>query len=178
MKQTLLLVFLFGTLLSCKNKSATEQTKTDTTAKLNYPFKPKYSLKWEPGDEKNALMVLNCLKKYIAGDVKGAAENFADTVTFIGDQFYFKGKRDSLVSILSQIRGDMTSLSKEFDTWITTYYPEKKDTWVTLWYVEKWTDKKGKKDSLYYTDDVLIKDGKIQVYDEKIRRYPEPVVKK
>ena len=72
----------------------------------------------------------------------------------------------------------MTSLSKEFDSWMTTYYPDKKHTWVTLWYVEKWTDKKGKKDSLYYTDDVLLKNGKIMVYDEKKRRFPEPVVKK
>jgi hypothetical protein len=178
MKQSLLLLIVCAGLFSCKNKSNTDQDTADTTAKLNYPFKPRYSIKWQPGDEKNALIVLNCLKKYVDGDVKGAAENFADTAEFIGDQFYFKGKRDSLVTILSQIRGDMTSVSKEFDSWMTTYYPDKKDTWVTLWYVEKWTDKKGKKDSLYYVDDVLLRDGKIRVYDEKIRRYPEPAAKK
>jgi hypothetical protein len=54
----------------------------------------------------------------------------------------------------------------------------KKDTWVTLWYVEKWTDKKGKVDSLYYTDDVLMRNGKIISYDEKIRRYPPSAEKK
>lgn len=169
------LFFLFAIcliLFSCKNKSATDQSKADTTAKLNYPFKPRYSINWQPGDEKNALIVLNCLKKYVDGDVKGAAENFADTAEFIGDQFYFKGRRDSLVAILSQIRGDMTNVSKEFDSWMTTYYPDKKDTWVTLWYTERWTEKKGKKDSLYYVDDVKLRNGKILVYDEKIRRFP------
>lgn len=64
------------------------------------------------------------------------------------------------------------TVTKEFDSWMTTYYPDKKDTWVTLWYVEKWTDKKGKKDSLYYVDDVLLKNGKILVYNEKIRHFP------
>jgi hypothetical protein len=165
-------------LFSCESKSTNDQTGADTTTKLNYPFKAKYSLNWQKGDEKNALIVLTCLKKYVAGDVKGAVENFADTCEFIADQFHFKGKRDSLVTILSGIRGDMTSLSKEFDTWITTYYPEKKDTYVTLWYTEKWTDKKGKKDSLFYTDDALLKNGKILVYDEKIRRFPPAIVKK
>jgi len=178
MKQSLLLLFIGIMLFSCKSKSNTDQSKADTSAKLDYPFTPRYSINWQKGDEKNALIVLNCLKKYVAGDVKGAVENFADTVEFIGDQFYFKGKRDSLVKIFSQIRGDMASISKNFDSWMTTYYPDKKETWVTLWYVEKWTDRKGKSDSLYYVDDVLLRDGKVRVYDEKIRRYPESAAKK
>lgn len=178
MKPTLFLLLICLVLFSCKNQSAPYQTKTDTAAKFNYPFKPKYSINWQAGDEKNALIVLNCLKKYVDGDMKGTFENFADTVEFVGDQFYFKGKRDSLVKIFTEIRSAYTTLSKEFESWMTVYYPDKKDTWVTLWYTEKWTDKKGKKDSLVYTDDVLVKDGKIKVYDEKIRHFPEPVTKK
>ena len=178
MKQTTLLFMMICILLfSCKSKSDTDQVKSDTATKLTYPFTPKYSINWQPGDEKNAVIVLNCLKKYLAGDMKGTIENFADTVEFISDQFYFRGKKDSLANILGQVRGNMVSVSKTFDSWMTTYYPDKKDTWVTLWYLEKWTDKKGKTDSLYYTDDVKLKNGKILVYDEKIRRYP-PAIKK
>jgi hypothetical protein len=173
MKRSLLLLVVCAAFMGCKQKTVIEQPKTDSTAKLDFPFKPKYSINWEKGDEKNALIVLNCLKKYVAGDVKGAAENFADTVSFTGDDFYFRGKRDSLVAILSLVRGDMTDVSKEFDSWMTTYYPDKKDTWVTLWYTEKWTDKKGEKDSLYYVDDVLLRNGKILSYDEKIRHFPK-----
>jgi hypothetical protein len=181
MKQPLCILFVLSIVFfSCKNKSSTDQTTGSTTKKdtLNYPFKARYSINWQPGDEKNALIVLNCLKKYVAGDVKGAVENFADTVIFIGDQFYFSGKKDSLVKILEQTRGDMAIVSKEFDSWMTTYYPDKKDTWVTLWYTEKWTDKKGKKDSVYYVDDVMLRNGKILTYDEKIRRFAEPIAKK
>jgi hypothetical protein len=76
------------------------------------------------------------------------------------------------------MRGDMATISKDFDSWMTVYYPDKKDTWVTLWFTERWTGKKGKKDSLYYTDDVLVKDGKIRVYDERIRRFQETPAKK
>jgi hypothetical protein len=176
MKQSLLLILVCVALYSCKSKTS-EQATTDTTTKINYPFKPKYSINWQQGDPKNALIVLNCLKKYVAGDVSGAAENFADTVEFRGDQFEFWGKKDSLVKILSQVRGDMLTVSKEFDSWETSYCPDKKDTWVTLWYTEKWTDKKGKKDSLYYVDDVMLRNGKILVYDEKIRHFPEPAKK-
>ena len=180
MKQINLLFFIGLCVLffSCKSKTDTSQTKSDTTAKLTYPFTPRYSINWQPGDEKNAVIVLNCLKQYLAGDMKGAIENFADTVEFIGDQFYFKGKKDSLAAILGEERGNMASVSKTFDSWMTTYYPDQKDTWVTLWYVEKWTDKKGKTDSLYYTDDVKLRNGKILVYDEKIRRYPPPAISK
>jgi hypothetical protein len=178
MKQSLILVILCIALFSCKSKTADEQAKTDSPTKIDYPFTPRYSINWQPGDPKNALIVLNCLKKYVAGDLKGAFENFADTVTFWGDQFYFKGKKDSLMKIFTPTRESFATLSKDFDTWATIYYSDKKETWVTLWYTERWTDKKGKKDSLVYVDDVLLRNGKILEYDEKMRRFPEPAMKK
>lgn len=76
------------------------------------------------------------------------------------------------------MRSASASVSREFDSWMTTYYPDKKDTWVSLWYIEKMRGKNGKKDSVYYTGDVLIKDGKIRIYDEKMRRYATPPAKK
>ena len=60
--------------------------------------------------------------------MKGAIKNFADTAEFISDQFYFKGKKDSLAAILGQVRGEMTTLSKTFNTWQTSYDPGKKES--------------------------------------------------
>jgi hypothetical protein len=177
MKQTLLLFALCAVLFSCKSKPGTDVAAGDTTAKLNYPFKPRYSINWQPGDEKNALMVLNCLKKYVDGDIKGCVENFADTSEFIADQFYFKGSKDSLIKMITDMRAASTTISKDFDSWMTLYYTDKKETWVTLWYTERMTDKNGKKDSVYYVDDVMIKDGKIRIYDEKMRRFAPPAKK-
>ena len=154
--------------------SSQSEAKTDsavTKEQLSYPFTAKYSINWRPGDEKNALLVLNCLKKYVDGDIKGCISYFADTSEFIADKFYFKGSRDSLENVIRSMRHASAAVSKNFDSWMTLYYPDKDDTWVTLWYTEKMTDKQGKVDSIYYTDDVLVKNGKILLYDEKQRLF-------
>lgn len=176
MKKYLLFAFLSVVFFSCNNEPKTVEVTTNSVAKkdsLTFPFTAKYSLNWQPGDERNALLVLNCLQKYVAGDVKGCVAAFADTAEFKADNFDYKGSRDSLEPIIAAMRGASVSVSKVFDSWMTTYYPDKKETWVTLWYTEKMTDKNGKRDSIYYTDDVLVKNGKIVLYDEKQRRFPK-----
>jgi len=182
MKQTLFLVSLFAfVLISCQSESKQAPAKSDSTVAkgaILYPFTPKYSINWQPGDEKNALIVLNCLKHYVDGDMKGAFADLADTVEFYNDGFHFSGRKDSLQAIISAERNGLASVSKVFDTWLTAYYPDNGDTWVTLWYTEITTDKKGVTDSLFYVDDVLIKNGKIKEYDEKMRHFPKPTAKK
>ena len=175
MKTFLLFIMACVILCSCNNTTKTAAVKKDS---INFPFKAKYSINWQPGDEKNALLVLNCLKKYVAGDAKGAAAYFADTAGFVADKFRFWGSRDSLTKIITDMRNASVTVSKDFDSWMTTYYPDKKETWVTLWYTERTTDKQGKKDSIYFTDDVMLRNGKIVLYDEKQRLFPEPVKKK
>lgn len=176
MKQLFFVLVFSSAFAGCNTETGSGTAKTDTTTAkeaIVYPFTPRYSMKWQPGDEKNALTVLNCLKHYVDGDMKGAVADFADSVEFLANKFSFKGSKDSLAAILGAIRADYSSVSKVFETWITTYYPDKDDTWVTLWYTETWTDKKGKTDSLSYVDDVLIKNGKIVLYDEKQRAFPD-----
>ncbi|RCH55606.1 hypothetical protein DJ568_06855 [Mucilaginibacter hurinus] len=163
----LLSIILLSACYQKKNKS-NDNIPTDS---LNYPFKTNYGINWVKGDEKNALVVLNYLKKYVDGDIKGGLQNFADTVIFTSDNFYYEGTRDSLAIILSAERAKQVTVLKDFETWLTAYYPDKDDTWVTLWYTEKWTDKTGKQDSLNYIDDVLVKDGKIVKYQENVRHY-------
>ncbi|MBS1918394.1 MAG: hypothetical protein JST87_19165 [Bacteroidetes bacterium] len=175
MKHFLPLIFLCVVIASCNNGTQTSETKTDTTAKketYTYPFTAKYSLNWQPGDEKNAVLALTSFKKYIDGDVKGSFDYFADSIEFIADKFYFKGKKDSLMAMMIPMRAAAATMSLEPDTWLTAYYPDKGDTWVTVWSLQKWTDKKGKADSVYLVDDILIKNGKIAQIDEKQREFP------
>ncbi len=177
MKQLLLFIFLCTLLWSCNSGTKPADAKTDGTAKketYTYPFTAKYSLNWQPGDEKNAVMALGSFKKYLDGDVKGAFADFADSVEFIADKFHFIGKKDSLQAMFTPMRAGYASMSFEPDTWLTCYYPDKNDTWVTVWGTQKWTDKKGKMDSVYLTDDILVKNGKIAQVDEKQRMFPEP----
>jgi len=169
---SIFVVFLFG----CNSNQDQSGAKSDSAVakeQLSYPFTPKYSINWRPGDEKNALLVLDCLKKYVDGDIKGCVSYFADTAAFIADKFYYRGSRDSLEGVIGSMRNASASVSKNFDSWMTLYYPDKDDTWVTLWYTEKMTDHQGKVDSIYYTDDVLVKNGKIVEYDEKQRLFPK-----
>ncbi len=92
MKRLLLLTTLALLIFGCRNRSDLDAAKTNTT-KLAYPFKPAYSINWQPGDEKNALIVLNSLKKYASGDVKGAFDNYADSITFLATIFILKAKK-------------------------------------------------------------------------------------
>ena len=177
MKQFLFMILSCIVLVSCNNQAKQDEVKTDSTAKkepLVYPYTAKYSLNWQPGDEKYAVLALNTMKKYTDGDVKGCFSYFADSVEFIADKFHFKGTKDSLEKMMSPMRSGLTSMAFVPDTWITTYYPDKNDTWVTVWSTETWTDKKGKTDSVYLVDDILIKNDKIAQIDEKQRMFPEP----
>jgi hypothetical protein len=180
-KKSLFLVFLSVAFFGCGSEPKNDEAKTDSTAKkepLVYPFTAKYSLNWQPGDEKNAVLALTSFKKYVDGDVKGAFDYFSDSIEFIMDKFHFVGKKDSLVAMMTPMRAQMASMSVQPDTWITAYYPDKKETWVTVWSTQTWTDKKGKMDSIYLVDDILIKDGKILEVDEKQREFPVPKMKK
>jgi hypothetical protein len=181
MKKILALVFISAAFFGCGSEPKKDEAKTDSTAKkepLVYPFTAKYSLNWQPGDEKNAVLALTSFKKYVDGDVKGAFDYFADSIEFIADKFHFVGKKDSLVAMMIPMRAEMTSMSVQPDTWLTAYYPDKNETWVTVWSTQTWTDKKGKTDSVYLVDDILIKDGKIHEVDEKQREFPVPKMKK
>jgi len=181
MKKTLISILAGLAIYGCNQPAKEEAPKSDTVAKkeaYTYPFSAKYSINWQPGDEKNAVLVLNSFKKYLDGDVKGSFEAFADSIEFIADKFYFKGTKDSLLAMFTPMRAQAASMSFVPDTWLTAYYPDKNETWVTVWGVQKVTDKKGKTDSVYLTDDILIKDGKIAQIDEKKRDYPAPKPKK
>ena len=178
MKKILLFWLTAGLLVACTSKtSTTEATTADSsgTAKkesLAYPYTPKYSINWQPGDEKYSVIALESLKKYTDGDVKGSMKDWADTIEIVLDKMQFKGTKDSVTSIFTKERAIFAEMVVEPDSWQTVYFPDKKESWVTIWYKQKWSDKKGKKDSAYFVDDLLVKDGKIALLDEKQRYYP------
>jgi hypothetical protein len=181
-KKSFLFIFLSSIIFGCgTNEPKKEEAKTDSMAKkvvLDYPYTAKYSLNWQPGDEQNAVVVLNSIKKYMDGDIAGSFSDFADSITFVADKFLFTGTKDSLINLMTPMRAQIASMTFQPDTWLTAYYPDKNDTWVTVWGVQKWILKNGKTDSFYIAEDVRLKDGKIQEIDEKMRMFAEPKAKK
>jgi hypothetical protein len=182
MKKSFLFIFSGVLLFGCNsNEPKQEEAKTDSVAKkevLNYPYTATYSLNWQPGDEKNAVVVLNSIKKYMDGDIKGSFSDFGDSITFLADAFHFSGTKDSLEKLMTPMRAQVSLMTFQPDTWLTAYYPDKQDTWVTVWGVQKWTLKNGTTDSFYIAEDVRLKDGKILEIDEKMRSYQKPKPKK
>jgi len=175
MRKPIFLMFVIVLFSYCKNNDKSKPTEPvfDTTTKYNYPYTPKHPVKWKVGDQKYSVLVLNFLKKYIGRDVKGEMEYLADSLEFKADKFYFKGKKEKLYPKLKRFRKYRHNITTNFEKWMSAYYPESKDSRVTVWYLEKWENSVGKKDSIYYTDDVLLRQGKIVVFDEKIRHFPE-----
>jgi hypothetical protein len=170
------LVFLGCGSEETKQEEAVTENKPEKEV-LVYPYKAKTSLNWVPGDEKNAVLVLESFKKYHDGDVKGTFAYFADSVEFISDRFYYKGNKDKLEGLITKVRANDATLSFEPDGWSTLYYPDQDDTWVTVWGMQRWTDKKGIADSAYIKNDFVVKKGKITKVDEKWRQF-EPIKRK
>lgn len=146
--------------------SATEETP-------DYPFQLKEAYKdWQPGNKKNAWVVMKMLKAWETKNVSECASYFGDSVRLQLDYFEKVVKHDSLPAMLEESLADFASVKIQMDDWESVISKDQKEEWVTLWYKQSWVDKKGKADSLVITDDAKIVNGKIVVFDEKIRHFP------
>jgi len=165
--------------VSCNNQVSSESARGDTTAtssseKVDYAYLPKNHEpdNWERGDQKNVALVLASLKAFENKNVEEALKAFADSVEWAFDNFDAKISKDSLRSMFNGFWKNTTSMTIDMDDYEAVVSKDKKNNWVSLWYKQKWTDAKGKTDSVYMMDDVKIEDGKITVLDEKSRHYP------
>ncbi|TWV93343.1 hypothetical protein [Chitinophaga pinensis] len=105
-------------------------------------------------------------------NVAECASYFGDSVRLQLDYFQKVVRHDSLPAMLEQSLADFASVKIEMDDWESVISKDQQEEWVTLWYKQSWVDKKGKADSLAITDDAKIVNGKIVLFDEKIRHFP------
>ena len=182
MKQ-LFFISCVALLTACNNGTATQTTKDSVSTstagmaeKKNLPEMP-YTLEkpyqnWQTGDPNHALTVMTALKAFESGDIAKCMNGFADTVKLYMDNMEGTFSRDSLAKMFTAERGSMANMKVTMTDWESVISSDKKEEWVTLWYKEAWTDKKGKTDSISYTDDFFMKNGKIAVLSEAVRHYP------
>jgi hypothetical protein len=157
-----------------------ESTTTDSakagmesTEDVTYPYTLDKPYKnWKPGDKKNTMVLLNMLKAWETKNVTECASYFGDSVDLAVDYYHKVIKHDSIPAMLERSWADYENLKIKMDDWESVISEDKKDEWVTVWYKQSWTDKKGKADSLAIVNDAKIVNGKIIVFDEKVRHFP------
>ena len=148
-------------------ESSSEEVKYPYT--LDKPYK-----NWQPGDKKNTQVVLNMLKAWETKNAAECASYFGDSVDLSLDYFHKVIQHDSLTAMLEHSWEDYATVNLKMDDWESVISEDKKDEWVTVWYKQTWTDKKGKMDSMAVVNDAKIVNGKIVVFDEKVRHFPAP----
>ncbi|MCF6406980.1 hypothetical protein L3C95_29035 [Chitinophaga filiformis] len=182
MKPFLSLSCLILLVTACNNpERKTETMGTDSTKaatesssdEMNYPYTLDKPYKnWKPGDKKHTLTVLKMLKAWETKNAAECASYFGDSVDLAVDYFHKVIPHDSLISMLEDSWKDYPNVRLKMDDWESVISDDKKHEWVTVWYKQTWTDSKGKTDSLAVVNDAKIVNGKIVVFDEKIRHFP------
>jgi hypothetical protein len=156
-----------------KDSMATAVTTAPAATVTDYPYtleKPWQN--WQAGDPQLAVTALKALRNFETGDIAASMVNFADSVELRFDYLHAKLSKDSLTKFFTSERAKYATINIEMQDWEPVISADKKETWVTMWYKQKWTDKKGKADSLNVIDDCKMVNGKVAILDEKIQHFP------
>jgi hypothetical protein len=148
---------------------------TATMEELDYPYKlNKPYMDWQPGDKKNAVLVMKMVKAWETKKIDECTSYFADSVEMHFDYLHKMVQHDSLPKMIEQSWADYASVNIKMQDWISVISADKTEEWVTLWYKQSWVDKKGKTDSLAVVNDAKIVNGKIALFDEKTQHFNAP----
>ncbi len=157
------------------NEASADSTKPAVQPNIQYAYTIGHPAdNWDRGSQENVAIVLNALKAFETGNVDECLKAFADSVHWQGDYYDAKISKDSLTSMFKNSWKNLASIKIDMSDFESVISKDKKDEYVGLWYKQKWTDKKGKTDSIYHMDDVKIMNGKIVELDEKTRHFPVP----
>jgi uncharacterized protein YcfL len=167
MKKIYLLLAIPLLLVACKQPEAKTDAPATAATTPNYPYKIQHADYWEMDTSHvNTMTALKCLKAFETHDDSTAKKCFADTLEFNFDGGKFKGTYDALVKEMSVAMADMKNIKIDMKDWESVVSKDKKEEWVTLWYVQKWTDAKGKADSVALVNDMQFKGGRIVKLNE------------
>ncbi|MCW3082494.1 hypothetical protein [Segetibacter sp.] len=170
MKNSFFLFVLFAFAASCKNDDSGNSIDNANPSQFAYTIK--HPFQWEWGNKNNIKMALDGLKAYEKGNVSAAFKDYADTVLLQMDGFEKRMSKDSLLSFFLRERSAIKRMGIEMNDYLTVRSKDGKSEYVSLWYKQLWEDQNGKIDSIECMDDLSFKNGKIILWNEKVRRYP------
>jgi len=168
MTKTVLSVFLVFALMSCGDKK-----DQDTASATGYAYTIAHPDQWEWGSKENIKTALNSLKAYENGNISEALKNYADTVTLQVDGFEGRISKDSMTTLFIEDRSAVKEMKIIMEDFESVKAKDGKSEYVSLWYKQIWKDQDGVIDSIECMDDLAFKNGKIHLFNEKVRRFPK-----
>ena len=150
MTKTLVPIALLLFTISCndqgKGSGTAEDTmdseKSATSAPYEYTARPFYYSKFEPGDPKQANIVIELWKMFDANSLESGLHYYADTVElWTNDGWKFRGPKDSLMDIMIKLRGVYTAVRTDVAAVIPIRSIERDENWVSIYGTEYLTIK-------------------------------------
>ena len=159
-------------LVSCNNTKSENQSPagTDTsttkpqTETVTLPELPPFVVfkNWQPGNPQNTQLVLNVYNAWDSKEINDMALYFADSTEYdLPAGSYTLLTKETVETKLRQWRNGFKETSNIPFSLLPVYNKDRDQQWVIAWVWSKWRYTDGKKDSMLYCDNWLIKDGKI-----------------
>jgi hypothetical protein len=175
MKKIIFFFAIVTLIAACRNnnsQSTTATTHTVADANAAYAYTIKNPDQWELGDRNNVKIALNALKAYERGNISAAFKDYADTVLIQMDGFERRLSKDSLLSLFLRERSGLKRMGIEMNDFVSLRSKDGRSDYVSVWYKQLWEDQEGRIDSMECMDDFAFRNGKIILWNEKVRRYP------
>lgn len=183
MKKTLFALFALAIISACDNekkddkKDADKKETTTTGGNITYPYKADYS-DFKMGDPNHSKLVLDFLKMWEDNKLADMKNLLTDSVTaFFNDGNMFMGTKDSLIKTGQMFRDNFSAIKTRVDAFVSVHSNDKNEDYVLIWATDLLTDKAGKTDSLVNHAYFQVKDNKIAMWGEYMRKNPAPADK-
>ena len=167
----MILILSVVLLSSCnKKEESAKNDPSDSSIKMDYPYKIKNPDNWAVGSSENTMVALKALKSWENGNLDETLTYFGDSVIVKFDALDKKMSNDSLKVFFTKNRNKYKTIKENVEDWESVISKDKSEEWVTIWYTDISETKNGVKDSIAIVNDLKLKDGKIIRIDEYTRK--------
>ena len=117
---------------ACGPKSSQEPVVKGDSA-IYFPYPAIYTESYGKGKTNQAAVVLHFWKEWEHGDVRKLRDAFADTVFLALPERVFRGKADSVLSLLEERRRQYADVQLFVDSWLPVRANDPGEDLVLLW---------------------------------------------
>ncbi len=180
MKKIFLSAIIAAFLTSCSHTTSkdTEESapknynKTDT---IKYPYKARNSSDLVLSSHPEYVQkILTVWKMYETNQVDKMRPYFADTVTYDDAKGnHYNGTAETMLEMAQKEIDKLDSLRFDISMWESVHSNDKNEDWVNIWSAERTYPKNGKPDTTLICEKWMIKDGKINYFNQYSQKLPK-----